>query len=92
MRTTALVQSEPVVSIALAELHERGALRHSVLKIQRAISRLKWGKSDTKDFLKRGSATLSISRRTGERKRAANIYLSKLEDDIREALLQGSRI
>ncbi len=79
-----------VVSIHLGE--EGLNLQHTPGRIRSAIQSLNWGKpSDSKDFLDQSKTMrFVITRRTGVRKRAANIYLIKLPHELQDAIKQGS--
>ena len=82
MWTGVKVNGVDVVSIFLGESALK--LRHSPATIQAAIRSLDWGlASDSKDFLD------PITPKTGTRKRAANIYLSKLPQALQDDIKKG---
>ena len=89
MRTGVKVNGLDVVSIFLGEKDLK--LRHSPATIQGAIRSLDWGlASDTKDFLDPSKTKgLVITRKTGQRKRAVNIYLCKLPQELQDGIKKG---
>ena len=64
--------------------------QHTPANIRSAIRSLKWGNTDSKDFLDLSKTKGSvITRQTGVRKRAVNIYLSKLPQEFQDAIKEG---
>ncbi len=85
MPTGVQVDDMDVVSIHLGEGLK---LRHPASHITDAIQTFHWGKpSDSKDFLDISITVGSvITRQTGLRRRSAHIYLSKLPQELQDAI------
>ncbi len=88
MRTGLHINKQEVLSACLKE--DGLSLQHPILTIQKAIDDLKWGNgSETKDFIKPKAQEMKISRKNGCRRRAANIYLEKLQPHVRHEIYKG---
>ena len=88
MRTGVKANDMEVVAIFLGESDMK--LRHSPARIREALRSLDWGILDSKDFLDPSKTKGSvITRQTGSRKRAVNIYLTKLPQELQNAIKQG---
>ena len=89
MRTGVQVDSQEVLSVCLSEdgLH----LKYSAPKIRKAIQTLDWGKSsEPRMFLDTTkTAGTTVNKLTSSRKRAANIFLSKLPEDLCDSIKKG---
>ena len=69
--------------------------RHSPAHVQGAIHSLDWGVLDAKDFLDPSKTNCKhsvITRKTGLRKRAVNIHLSKLPQELQDAVKKGAQL
>ena len=88
MRTGLSVDSEEVLSVCLGEPELQ--LRASSVTIQSAVTTLKWGKSDTKDFLNPDKTDgIVVTRKCSIRRRALNVYLSRIPDHLKDELIRG---
>lgn len=92
LRTGVKVNGLDAVSIFLGEKDLK--LHHSPADIQGALRSLDWGISDSKDFLDPSKSKCKdyITRKTGLRKRAVNIYLSKIPQELQDAIKKGAQL
>lgn len=94
IRTGTHIGTEEVVAVDLADSRVKQHLSHPVDDIKQAISGSGAGNpSIARDFLDpKKTAGVSISRKLGERKRVATIFLSKLPTDFQDKLKQGMSV
>ena len=88
MRTGVFIEHEEVLAVALEDVAP--SLTYSSYEIKAALAS-GWGwSSTTKDFLRPGSVTISITRGISDRKRrCCGILLKKISEDQRKMIKKG---
>ena len=89
MRTDVKVGGNTVLAVVLGDIAK--VLTHPITTIRRAITAEKLGEVFiVKDFLNTGEISTNVVRNQNNKRRKCNvIYLSKVDDDLREKLLDG---